>query len=89
MIGFERVMYLFFLGYNKYSVLDVKDIVSSNCYWRTSMLINDTSDKELLDLLAASDRLLRSSDHGLALMQDLGLEDLGRGTVVNQKMRVG
>jgi len=53
------------------------------------MLINDTSDKELLDLLAASDRLLRSSDHGLALMQDLGLEDLGRGTVVNQKMRVG
>ena len=61
----------------RHSVLNVKDVVTSNRYWQIFMLVNDTSDKKLLDLLAVSDRPLPHSVIDKAIMKDLHLESLG------------
>ena len=52
------------------------------------MLVNDTSDKESLDLLAALDRPFRPSVIDKGIMEDLDLKSLGKAIVVNQKVRV-
>ena len=72
----------------RHSVLNAKNEVTLNHDWQTFMLVNDTSDKELLDLLAASDRPLPYSVIDKAIMKDLHLESLRRAVVVNQKVRV-
>jgi hypothetical protein len=61
----------------RHSVLNVKDVVTSNRYWQIFMLVNDTSDKKLLDLLAVSDRPFPHSVIDKAIMKDLHLESLG------------
>ena len=72
----------------KHFVLNVKAVVTSNRYWQTFMLVNDTSDKESLDLLAALDRSFRPSVIDKCIMEDLDLKSLGKAIVVNQKVRV-
>ena len=72
----------------RHSVLNAKDVVALNHDWQTFMLVNDTSDKKLLDLLAVSDRPLPYSVIDEAIMKDLHLESLERAVVVNQKVRV-
>ena len=73
----------------KHSVLDVENTVSLNGHWRKDMIFDYKHDQKLLDLLAAKDRVLRSTYLGNQIMEGLNLDAIGNDIAFTQKMRVG